>query len=194
MVLYVVRHGETAPNAAGLLLGRSDPQLTERGRTQAAGLVATLPAPDRVVSSPLRRARETAEAFGRAVEVDDRWIELDYGRLEGTDPASVPAEVWARWRENPDYAPGEGEALSALGVRVRAACEELTAAAELRAGRTVIVVTHVSPIKAAIAWALGVEDRVAWRLWVEDAGVTRIGVDRHGPVLRSFNEHSPTAP
>jgi broad specificity phosphatase PhoE len=69
----------------------------------------------------------------------------------------------------------------------------LTAAADLRAGRTVVVVTHVSPIKAAIAWALGVEDRVAWRLWVEDAGVTRIGVDRHGPVLRSFNEQSPSA-
>ena len=193
-MLYVVRHGETAPNAAGLLLGRSDPQLTERGRTQAAGLAATLPAPDRVVSSPLRRARETAAAFGRTVEVDDRWIELDYGRLEGTDPASVPTEVWAQWRANPDYAPGGGEPLAALGVRVRAACEELTAAADLRAGRTVVVVTHVSPIKAAIAWALGVEDRVAWRLWVDDAGVTRIGVDRHGPVLRSFNEHSPSAP
>ena len=40
-MLYVVRHGETAPNAAGLLLGRSDPRLTERGRTQAAGLAAT---------------------------------------------------------------------------------------------------------------------------------------------------------
>jgi len=49
-------------------------------------------------------------------------------------------------------------------------------------------------MKAAIAWALGVEDLVAWRLWVDDAGVTRIGVDRYGPVLRSFNEHSPSAP
>ncbi len=97
---------------------------------------------------------------------------------EAVDPASVPTEVWAQWRANPDYAPGGGEPLSALGVRVRAACEELTAAADLRAGRTVVVVTHVSPIKAAIAWALGVEDRVAWRLWVDDAGVTRIGVDR----------------
>ena len=179
-------------NAAGLLLGMVYSRLTERGRTQAAGLAATLPAPDRVVSSPLRRARETAAAFGRTVEVDDRWIELDYGRLEGTDPASVPTEVWAQCGD--DYAPGGGEPLAALGVRVRAACEELTAAADLRAGRTVVVVTHVSPIKAAIAWALGVEDRVAWRLWVDDAGVTRIGVDRHGPVLRSFNEHSPSAP
>jgi len=193
-MLYIVRHGETAPNAAGLLLGRSDPQLTERGRSQAAGLAATLPTPDRVVSSPLRRAQETAAAIRRVVVVDDRWIELDYGTLDGTDPASVPTEVWARWRVNPDYAPGGGEALSALGVRVRAACEELTAAADLRAGRTVVVVTHVNPIKAAIAWALGVDDRVAWRLWVEDASVTRIGIDPHGPVLRAFNEHSPSAP
>jgi broad specificity phosphatase PhoE len=100
-MLYVIRHGETAPNAEGLLLGRSDPPLTERGRAQAAGFAATLPVPDRVVSSPLRRARDTAAVFGRAVEIDDRWIELDYGRLEGTDPASVSIEVWARWRANP---------------------------------------------------------------------------------------------
>lgn len=189
-MLYVVRHGETAPNAAGLLVGRSDPLLTERGRAQAAMLAATLPAPDRVVSSPLRRARETAAAFGRVVEVDDRWIELDYGTLEGADPASVSAETWARWRQDPDHAPGGGETLSALGVRVRGACEDLIAAADLRAGRTVVVVTHVSPVKAAISWALGVEERVAWRLWVEDAGVTRIEIGPDGPVLRSFNEHS----
>lgn len=192
-MLYVVRHGETAPNAAGLFLGRSDPVLTERGVAQAARLAATLPAPDRVVSSPLRRAGATAAAFGRAVEIDDRWIELDYGTIDGTDPASVPDDVWSRWREDPDHAPGGGETLSALGVRVRAACEDL-AAGDLRTGRTVVVVTHVSPVKAAIAWALDVDDRVAWRLWVEDASVTRIEIGPHGPVLRSFNEYSPAAP
>jgi broad specificity phosphatase PhoE len=52
----------------------------------------------------------------------------------------------------------------------------------------VVVVTHVSPIKAAVAWALGVGDEVAWRMWVGPASITRIGVAGGVPSLRSFNE------
>jgi broad specificity phosphatase PhoE len=52
-----------------------------------------------------------------------------------------------------------------------------------------VVVTHVSPIKAAIAWALGVPHDVAWRMWVEDASVSRLDPGPHGPVLRWFNRH-----
>ena len=52
---------------------------------------------------------------------------------------------------------------------------------------TVVVVTHVSPIKAALAWALGVPDTIAWRMYVEDAGVSRIDLDERGPVVRWFN-------
>src|SRR5258708_32240319 len=93
LMLYVVRHGETAPNAAGLLLGRSDPRLTERGRTRAAGVAATLPAPDRGVASPLRRARETAAAVRLTVEGVAPGIERGDGRRAGTLPGSVPADV-----------------------------------------------------------------------------------------------------
>jgi broad specificity phosphatase PhoE len=180
-VLYVVRHGETAVNVAGLLLGRADAPLTERGIEQARSLAAALPAPDRLVSSPLRRARDTAAAFGRPVEVDERWIELDYGDFDGAEPASVPPEQWAEWRRE----------TSALGIRVRAACADLVH--DATAG-TVVVVTHVSPVKAAVAWALGVDDGVAERMWVEDAAVARIDASAGGPVLRSFNEHPPPAP
>jgi broad specificity phosphatase PhoE len=191
-VLYLVRHGETAPNVAGALLGRSDPPLTDRGRAQAAALARLLPRPDRLVSSPLRRARDTAAALGAAVEVDERWIELDYGAFDGASPEAVPADAWRRWREDPGFVPdGGGESLAALGDRVRAACDDLVADA---AAGTVVVVTHVSPVKAAIAWALDVGDLVAWRLWVEDAAVARVEVTPHGPVLRSFNEHPPPAP
>jgi hypothetical protein len=55
-------------------------------------------------------------------------------------------------------------------------------------------VTHVSPVKAAVAWALGVEDTIAHRLWVDDAGVVAIAVSADGPVLHSFNEHRSTTP
>ena len=183
-MLYVVRHGETEPNVRGVALGRSDPPLTDRGRYQAERLAATLPPPDLVVSSPLARARDTAAAFGRPVELDERWIERDYGVLEGVaDPLLVPNDV--------DHVPEGGESIAEVGRRVRPACEALSPVAS---GAMVLVVTHVSPVKAAVAWALGVHDDIAWRVWVEDAAIARIAVGPGGPVLRSLNEHPPPAP
>ncbi len=77
-MLIVVRHGRTAANAAGLLLGRQDPPLDLLGIEQAGRLAAEVGHADRVVSSPLRRARETAAAFDATVEIDERWAELDW--------------------------------------------------------------------------------------------------------------------
>ena len=185
-MLIVVRHGQTRPNAEGLLLGRLDPPLTELGRAQAAALAGAVGPVDRVVSSPLLRARTTAEAFGRPVDVDDRWIEIDYGVHDGRPLASIPPDLWARWRSDPGFTPEGGESLAAVGRRVAAACDDLAAGA---AAGDVVVVTHVSPLKAAVVWALGSEDQsLAWRLFVEVASVTRILVTERGPVLRSFNE------
>ena len=82
-MLIVVRHGRTDANASGLLLGRRlDPGLDALGEQQAAALAAAVPRPARVISSPLQRTRQTAAAFGCPVEVDERWIELDYGALD----------------------------------------------------------------------------------------------------------------
>jgi broad specificity phosphatase PhoE len=52
----------------------------------------------------------------------------------------------------------------------------------------VVVVSHVSPIKIGVAWALGAGDELSWRLFVQVASIARIGIDRWGPTLRSFNE------
>lgn len=185
-MLIVVRHGRTPANASGLLLGRRlDPGLDDLGRRQVDALAQALPAPDRVISSPLLRTRETAAAFGHPVELDDRWIELDYGTLDGTPLRDVPVEVWAAWRADPDLAPGGGESLAVLGERVRSACDEL---ADEAAERDVLVVTHVSPVKAALAWALGVGDEVAWRAFVAPASITRIAITVEGrPSLHVFN-------
>ena len=190
-MLIVIRHGQTAANAAGLLSGRADTSLTELGLRQAASLADAIGRPFRLISSPLRRARDTAAAFGCPVEVDDRWIELDYGGLDGRAPGAVPAEVWNQWRADPHFVPAEGESLASLGARVREACRELTAQA---ADSDVVVVTHVSPIKAAIAWALGVGDEIAWRLFVKEASVCRIRTSSLPPSLLGFNEvHPPVA-
>jgi broad specificity phosphatase PhoE len=187
-VLFLVRHGQTEPNAAGLLLGRADPPLTALGRRQAGAIAGALPAPARVVSSPLRRARDTAAAFGQPVEIDDRWIEMDYGDADGQPVSSVTANTWSRWRADPTFAHPGGESLAAVGERVRSACADLTGPAD--AG-DVVVVSHVSPIKAAIAWALGVDDLVAWRMYVADAAVARVHTGSPAPMLLSFNEVFP---
>ena len=189
-MLIVVRHGQTNANARGVLLGRDDPGLDDVGRMQASSVaeaLASVGRDARVVSSPLRRALETAEfiAGERNVDVDDRFIELDYGGYEGTPVVDVPEAIWAKWRADPNYAPGGGESLASLGRRVGAACDELIVEA---AQHNVIVVSHVSPVKAATAWALGVGDEVTWRMYVAPGSITRIAPRPWGRVLTSFNE------
>lgn len=185
MSLIIVRHGRTEANASGLLLGRRlDPGLDALGVRQAEALAGVVGGADRVVCSPLRRTRETAAALGLPVTVDERWIEIDYGSLDGTPMLEVPAATWAEWRADIDFVPGGGESLAALGARVRAAADELVE--EARA-TDIVVVTHVSPIKAAAAWALGVGDEVTWRMWCAPASITEIGTERSTPSLHSFN-------
>jgi broad specificity phosphatase PhoE len=185
-VLFLVRHGQTAENARGLLLGRRDPALSDVGRRQAGALAAVIPPGVHVISSPLRRARQTADALGVPTVVDARWTELDYGAFDGCRPDELTEDTWRRWRADPSFVPpGGAESLESLGARVRAACDELCSEAT---ERDVVVVSHVSPIKAAIAWALGVGDEIAWRMFVLDGSVARVRIEPHGPVLLSFNE------
>jgi broad specificity phosphatase PhoE len=194
-VLILVRHGESAANAAGRLSGRAPTPLTEHGRSQVANLSSLLVGAGRLISSPLGRARDSAEALGLGlpVEVDERWTEVDYGDLDGASLGAVPSETWQRWRSDPDFRPPRGETLAEVGARVRAACDELFAhpGSGARGAADVVVVSHVSPIKAAVAWALDAGDDLAWRLHLSTASLTRVawGVDR--PVLRSFNDTGP---
>jgi broad specificity phosphatase PhoE len=184
-VLILVRHGRTEANAAGLLLGRRlDPGLDELGRQQASALAAAVAGARRVVCSPLLRTRQTAERIGLPVTIDERWVELDYGDLDGVPMAEVDATTWDAWRADADWVPPGGESIIDLAARVRPACEEL-----LEEARTedVVVVTHVSPIKAAVAWALGADDRIVWRMYCAPASITRIAVAGRTPSLHLYN-------
>lgn len=189
-MLVVVRHGRTADNASGRLLGRADPDLDEVGEEQAAAVAAWLGPVDRVVSSPLLRARRTAAAFGREVEVDERWIEIDYGELDQVPTGDVPPEVWQGWRTDPEFAPPGGESHASLSRRVVPAARALLADAS---EQTIVVVTHVSPIKAAVSWAVGGIDAVGFRTRVGQPSISRIGLAVDGgPILVSFNEAPPS--
>jgi broad specificity phosphatase PhoE len=193
VVLYLVRHGRTAVNASRLLQGRMDVPLDEVGLRQAAalGAVPALAGAARVLTSPLSRARDTAAMIGPPVTVDDRWLEIDYGIFDGK-PLEEAADLWTGWDADLEYRPPDGESIADMGRRVRAACDELWAEAAVE---DVVVVSHVSPIKAATAWALGVGDEICWRTFLDTASITEIGPGRRGPTLRSFNEttHRPSA-
>lgn len=183
-MLILLRHGRTEANAAGLLQGRIDLDLDDLGVRQAAAAASHIGAVDRVIASPLRRAMQTAAAFDCAAEIDERFIELDYGDWEATPTASVPAAVWKEWRSNLDFRPPNGETLNELGGRVRAALDGLVDAA---AGSNILIVSHVSPIKAAVAWGLGVDDRTTWRTFLGQASISRIATNGPTPRLLEFN-------
>ncbi len=183
-MLIVVRHGRTEANRGGLLLGRLDVELDDLGRRQAAAAAAAVGPVDRIVASPLLRTQQTAAAWGQEVELDERWIELDYGDLDGIPMRDIDPDLWSRWRADVSFTPPGGESISALGARVRSGCSDLVDAA---IDGDVVVVTHVSPIKAAAAWALGVGDEIAWRMYVAPASVMRIGAAGGGVSLHAFN-------
>ena len=192
-MLILVRHGESVANAQGLLLGRTDAELTETGRAQATAVPTLFERPVvEVRSSPLSRAIDTAELLGLGVPVaaDERWIEVDYGEFECQPLGDIPADVWRKWQRDRDFRPVDGETLAEVDARIAGACEELFAkdgSGARRADGDVVIVSHVTPIKAAVAWALGTPD-LYWRLYLRTASVTRISWNRDAPILHGFNE------
>lgn len=187
MILFV-RHGETEANKQRLALGRADPPLTETGVAQAQALARRLQAEgvSVVCTSPLRRARETAApiaaAAGAELVVDDRLVELDYGEWDNTSFNDLPPAELARWRGDPSFAPPGGESLRAVSGRVADFCTEMLS------GPKVIAVSHVSPIKAAVTWALGAGEELGWRMFLDLASITRIAGRDEMPSLVGYND------
>lgn len=183
-MLSIVRHARTEANAGGRLQGSLDLPLDEVGLVQAAALPSLVGGIDRLICSPLLRARQTASVFGIEPDIDDRWREVNYGPFEGHRIAELPQEMWLRWVSDIDYAPDGAETLRAMAERVAAALDDL---AEEAQDSHVVVVTHATPVKAAMAWALGVDVTIASRSWVDQASVTRVNVRGGRPSLAAFN-------
>ena len=190
-MISFVRHGQTSHNREGRLQGRADLDLSELGAEQVSRLADRFAgAPiERVYSSPLLRARRTAtaiaEACGCALEVDERLIELDYGDWDGRPLAEISPEAWRAWRADPHFSPPGGESLVAVTARVEQFCRERLVGHNGR----VVAVSHVSPIKAAVAWALGIDERSTWRMQLGLATISEIGARPDGSgYLASFNE------
>lgn len=144
MDVYLVRHGRTQLNAAGLLRGHLDPPLDTVGKAEARDLGWQLGevGVSRIVSSPLLRARETADPIAAvsevAVEIDDRFIDRDYGVFNGRACADVAPGFGSL-----DEAPGVEPAV-AVATRAEAALEELVASTDLG---PLVIVTHDAVIR-----------------------------------------------
>jgi broad specificity phosphatase PhoE len=154
--VLLIRHGPTEWNASGRIQGRADPGLSAHGRAQVKGW--RLP-PDwataRLLSSPLRRARETAELLtGRTPAIDHRLIEMDWGRFQGRRlaelRAAAPAAMAANEARGLDFRPPEGESPREVCARLQALLAELAEDAQ-----PVVAVCHKGVIRAALVLATG---------------------------------------
>ncbi len=187
-MLILVRHGRTHANAQALLQGHMDPPLDEVGVDQAhrtAMVLKDLYPDATVISSPLQRARATASAISDNVIVDERFIELNYGDYDGVPMTDIPADVWQKWRSDHHFRTPNGESLVELDMRVHAALSDLSERAH---HEHIVVVSHVSPIKSAVTWALHGDPSMTWRCMLDRASITRIAVSNRGPSLVGFND------
>ena len=197
-VTLLLRHGATELSAERRFAGRGDIALTKEGIKQArlaARKLAAAPGVDVILTSPLQRARRTAEAVAEATGapliVDDDLIEADFGEWQGLTFAEArqrwPDELTA-WLATPDAAPPGGESFAMVALRVLAAMDRLVEAHKYK--RTVVV-SHVTPIKTLICRALLAPPEAMFRMNLDVASLTRIdNFDNGSSLLRSFNDTS----
>ncbi|MFD7690532.1 bifunctional RNase H/acid phosphatase, partial [Streptomyces sp. NPDC059781] len=197
----LLRHGETplTPQKRFSGSGGSDPSLSSVGREQAekvAEFLARRGTVQAVVASPLARTRETAgivaARLGLGVAVEDGLRETDFGAWEGLTFGEVrerhPDDLNA-WLSSPDAEPtGGGESFAATAARVAATRDRLTA--EYR-GRTVLLVTHVTPIKTFVRLALGAPPEALFRMELSAASLSAVAYYADGNAsVRLFNDTS----
>jgi ribonuclease H / adenosylcobalamin/alpha-ribazole phosphatase len=203
--LVLLRHGATELTAQRRYSGRGDVPLAAEGMAQAeataARIAALVPAVASVVTSPLRRCTATAEVIaaecGRPpVVVEEDLVECDFGAWEGHTFAEVRAR-WPRelaaWLGSTTVAPPDGESFAEVAARVARVRSNLLAEYP---EKSVIVVSHVSPLKILLRDALAADDAMLYRLYLDPGGLSIVDLWPDGGVaVRSVNDtaHLPAA-
>ncbi|MFE3327353.1 bifunctional RNase H/acid phosphatase [Streptomyces sp. NPDC059176] len=197
----LLRHGETplTPEKRFSGSGGTDPELSDAGLRQAEATATALAARGRIqaiVASPMRRCLQTAGAvaarLGLDVRVDDGLREAHFGAWEGLTFGEVreryPDDLDA-WLASPKAAPtGGGESFATVARRVSAARDRLT---EEYRGRTVLLVTHVTPIKQLVRLALGAPPEALFRMELDAASLSAVSYYADGNAsLRLLNDTS----
>jgi len=208
--LILVRHGRTPLTEEHKISGGTgdDPSLSELGRADAAavaqlvssfgrtGTFAHVPAPTVVVSSPMKRTLETAkliaEKLNAEVILEDKLREISFGDWDGHTNDEVKrlwSEEFSSWRGSWELSPPNGESLAAFDERIRVARESLL---EKFAGKTVVVVAHVMPIRGFISLALDAGASGYWVTQVAPCSVTVVrqwGTEHSELVTTNFTGH-----
>jgi ribonuclease H / adenosylcobalamin/alpha-ribazole phosphatase len=194
----LLRHGQTPMSVQKRYAGvspKTDAPLTETGVRQAVAAAKRLASAgiDAIVASPLQRtvrtAEEVAAVTGVPVLTDEGFRETDFGAWEGLTFAEVrerwPSEL-TTWLADPSVAPPGGESFDQVSERVTAALHRILAE---RAHQTVLIVSHVTPIKTLVAAALLAPPAALYRMHLDVAALCEIDWYADGPaVLRSFND------
>jgi ribonuclease H / adenosylcobalamin/alpha-ribazole phosphatase len=178
--MLLLRHGQTELSVQRRYSGRGNPPLTDLGRRQAAAAATYLAGRGgvaAVISSPLQRAYDTASAAAKAlgagdVVVDDDLIETDFGDWEGltfAEAAGTHPEVHSRWLRDTSVTPPGGESFDAVHTRVRRARTRIITEF---GGSTVLVVSHVTPIKTLLRMALNAGPEILYRLHLDLASLS----------------------
>ncbi|NUS57933.1 MAG: bifunctional RNase H/acid phosphatase, partial [Streptomycetaceae bacterium] len=197
--VVLLRHGETPLTPQKRFSGvGGDPELSERGRWQAeraAELLAARGTIQAIVSSPLSRCRQTADAaarrLGLEVRVEEGFRETDFGAWEGLTFGEV-RERWpdelSEWLVSPDFEPPGGESFTEVARRVVVARDKVLAHYP---GQTVLIVTHVTPIKTLVRLALDAPAQSMFRMELSAAALTAINWWADGNAsLRVYNDTS----
>ena len=177
--LLLLRHGQTELSTQRRYSGRGNPPLTEVGRRQAdaaARYLAERGGISAVITSPLQRSYDTAAAAAKAlgldVIVDDDLIETDFGDWEGLtfgEAAERDPELHTRWLSDTSLAPPGGESFSTVAQRVRRVRTRIIAE---HGAATVLVVSHVTPIKTMLRIALDADASILYRLHLDLASLS----------------------
>jgi len=168
--LYLIRHGETDANAAGVWQGSTDSSLNSRGLAQARALarrIARAQLPISVIySSPLRRARQTAEAIAAALDdipivLDAGLAEYRLGEWEGLTYEQLQKEkrLWDHIAEDPDFSPPQGESPRQFALRLLNSFQTIVRENQ---GKTVAVVGHGGALATALSLILD-QDGSTWK-------------------------------
>ncbi|HEU0128451.1 MAG TPA: bifunctional RNase H/acid phosphatase, partial [Pseudonocardiaceae bacterium] len=196
--LLMLRHGQTEYSAQRRYSGRGDLPLTELGERQAAAAAARLSRMDgvaAVVSSPLLRARQTAQPVADALDVPlsvhEGLVETDFGAWEGLTFAEArqrDPDLHARWITDTSVAAPGGESMDAVHRRVRRVRDQLITE---HANATLVVVTHVTPVKALLRMALDAGPALLHRLHLDLASLSIAEFYPDGPAsVRLVNDTS----
>ncbi|HVT65538.1 MAG TPA: bifunctional RNase H/acid phosphatase [Mycobacteriales bacterium] len=196
-IAAILRHGETPLSVEKRFSGRGDAALTDRGMAQAEAAAERLAhlGLDAIVSSPLRRTRQTAQIVaakaGVEVVIEDGFAETDFGEWEGATFGEIgkrSPEALQAWLADPNIAPPGGESMVATEKRVAAARQRTIASYP---DQKILVVTHVTPIKLMLRDALDAPLHTVFRIHIDPASVSLVDWRSEGPsVVRLVNDIS----